>query len=249
MVLFKVFIVLAIVVVIFGIRIVSQWQKGVVFFLGKFSREVGPGLNIIIPFLEYVSYVDMRIRTMDVIPQEVMTKDSVPVKIDAVVYYKIFDAQKSIVAVENFGLASTLLAQSKLRDVLGKYDLDMFLANKDKISKDVLEALQGPTDDWGITIISVEIKNIEIPDNMKRAMAKEAEAIREKRSRLVKASAEEEASRKFTEAAKIIAESPNALILRQLQTWQEIGAEQNSLIILVPTEFATIVKNLQAEKQ
>ncbi|MCM8779654.1 MAG: SPFH domain-containing protein, partial [Candidatus Omnitrophica bacterium] len=129
-----------------------------------------------------------------------------------------------------------------------KYDLDTLLANKDKIGQEVLEALQGPTDDWGINIKSVEVKNIEIPDNMKRAMAKEAEAIREKRSRLVKASAEEEASKKFTEAAKTIEASPNALLLRQLQTWQEIGAEQNSLIILVPTEFAHIIKKIQGEK-
>ena len=244
----QVLIPLAVAIIIFGIRIVSQWQVGVVFCLGRFVRQIKPGLNIILPVLEYVRLVDMRIRTMDVIPQEIMTKDSVPVKIDAVVYYKIFDAPKSIIAVENFGMASTLLAQSKLRDVLGKYDLDTLLANKDQIGKEVLVALQGPTDEWGITIISVEIKNIELPDNMKRAMAKEAEAIREKRSRLVKASAEEEASRKFTEAAKVIAESPNALILRQLQTWQEIGAEQNSLVILVPTEFATIVKSLQDSK-
>ncbi len=240
---------LVVLAAIFGIRIVSQWQKGVVFRLGRYVREINPGFNIIIPFIETVQYVDMRIRTMDVIPQEVMTKDSVPTKIDAVVYYKIFDAVKSIVAVENFGLASTLLAQSKLRDVLGKYDLDTLLANKDQIGKEALEALQAPTDVWGITIISVEIKNIEIPDNMKRAMAKEAEAIREKRSRLVKASAEEEASRKFMEAAKIITESPNGLILRQLQTWQEIGAEQNSLIVLVPTEFAKVVQNIQIPKQ
>ncbi|HQP91801.1 MAG TPA: slipin family protein [Candidatus Omnitrophota bacterium] len=237
------------IIVIFGIRIVSQWQKGVVFRLGRYVREINPGFNIIIPFIETVQYVDMRIRTMDVVPQEMMTKDSVPAKIDAVVYYKIFDAVKSIVAVENFGLASVLLAQSKLRDVLGKYDLDTLLANKDKIGQEVLETLQEPTDAWGITIISVEIKNIEIPDNMKRAMAKEAEAIREKRSRLVKASAEEEASKKFMEAAKIIAESPNGLLLRQLQTWQEIGAEQNSLIVLVPTEFAKIVQNFQIPKQ
>jgi len=240
---------LAVVICIFGIRIVSQWQVGVVFRLGKYVRQIKPGLNIIIPILEYVRLVDMRIRTMDVIPQEIMTKDSVPVKIDAVVYYKIFDAPKSIIAVENFGMASTLLAQSKLRDVLGKYDLDTLLANKDQIGKEVLVALQGPTDEWGINIISVEIKNIELPDNMKRAMAKESEAVREKRSRLVKASAEEEASRKFMEAAKVMAESPNALILRQLQTWQEIGAEQNSLIILVPTEFAQIVKNLGGSKK
>ncbi len=241
-------VITAVVIVVFGIRIISQWQIGVVFRLGKHVRQIKPGLNIIIPILEYVAYVDMRIRTMDVTPQEVLTKDSVPVKIDAVVYYKIFDAPKSIIAVENFGMASTLLAQSKLRDVLGKYDLDTLLSNKDQIGKEILALLQGPTDEWGITVISVEIKNIEVPDNMKRAMAKEAEAIREKRSRLVKASAEEEASRKFTEAAKTMEESPNALMLRQLQTWQEIGAEQNSLIILVPTEFAKIIKSLQDNK-
>lgn len=240
----KLGIIVAVVLMFMGIRIVSQWQKGVVFRLGRFVREIGPGLNIIIPFIEYVQMVDMRIRTMDVIPQEIMTKDSVPSKIDAVVYYKIFDATKSIISVENFGMASTLLAQSKLRDVLGKYDLDMLLSNKDQIGVQILAALQAPTDVWGITIISVEIKNIEIPDNMKRAMAKEAEAIREKRSRLVKASAEEEAAKKFMEAAKIISESPNGMILRQLQTWQEIGAEQNSLIVLVPTEFAQMAKNL-----
>jgi regulator of protease activity HflC (stomatin/prohibitin superfamily) len=182
-------------IALLGIRIISQWQSGVVFRLGRFVRQISPGLNIIIPVLEYVKRVDMRIRTMDVIPQEIMTKDSVPVKIDAVVYYKIFDAPKSIIAVENFSMASTLLAQSKLRDVLGKYDLDTLLANKDQIGKEVLVALQGPTDEWGINIISVEIKNIELPDNMKRAMAKESEAVREKRSRLVKASAEEEASK------------------------------------------------------
>jgi len=249
MVIPQVILIIIVMICALGLRVVSQWQKGVVFRLGKYVREIKPGLNIIIPALEYVKFVDMRTRTMDVKPQEIMTKDSVPVKIDAVVYYKIFDAAKSIITVENYNLASTLLAQSKLRDVLGKYDLDMLLANKDKLGKEVLEILQGPTDQWGITIISVEIKNIEIPDNMKRAMAKEAEAVREKRSRIVKASAEAEASQKFMEAAKVISESPNALLLRQLQTWQEIGAEQNSLIILVPTEFAHIMKNLQLEKK
>ncbi len=246
------FLTIAVIVAVFicllGIRIVSQWQCGVVFRLGKFVRQIKPGLNVIIPVLEYVKRVDMRIRTMDVVPQEIMTKDSVPVKIDAVVYYKIFDAPKSIIAVENFSLASTLLAQSKLRDLLGKNDLDTLLSNKDQIGREVLTALQGPTDEWGINIISVEIKNIELPDNMKRAMAKESEAVREKRARLVKASAEDEASKKFTDAARTMDASPNALMLRQLQTWQEIGAEQNSLIILVPTEFAGMVKKLQDNK-
>jgi len=242
MFLLKPLVSVVIVIFIAGIRVISQWERGVVFRFGKFLREISPGLTWVIPILDSVYHVDMRIRTMDVIPQEVMTKDSVPTKIDAVVYYKIFDAQKSVTAVENFSYASTLLAQSKLRDVVGKYDLDTLLVSKDKIGNEVLGALQGPTDEWGVNIRSVEIKNIEIPDNMKRAMAKESEAIREKRARLVKASAEEEASKMFTTAAKTIAESPNALVLRQLQTWQEIGTEQNSLIILVPTEFAKILK-------
>lgn len=237
----KIVLAVAFIIFVFGIRVISQWQKGVIFRLGKFAKELNPGLVWVIPIIDSVYLVDMRIRTMDVIPQEVMTKDSVPTKIDAVVYYQIFDAQKSITGVENFAYASTLLAQSKLRDVVGKYDLDTFLASKDKIGGEVLSGLQGPTDQWGVNVKSVEIKNIEIPDNMKRAMAKESEAVREKRARLVKASAEKEASQMLTEAAKIIAESPNALVIRQLQTWQEIGAEQNSLIILVPTEFAKII--------
>jgi len=248
MALFKLLAFVAFVIFVAGIRVMSQWERGVVFRLGKFAKELLPGLSWVIPVIDSVYHVDMRIRTMDVVPQEVMTKDSVPTKIDAVVYYKIFDAQKSITAVENFSYASTLLAQSKLRDVVGKYDLDTLLASKDKIGDEALKALQGPTDQWGVNIQSVEIKNIEIPDNMKRAMAKESEAVREKRARLVKASAEEEASKMLTHAAQIIGDSPNALVLRQLQTWQEIGAEQNSLIILVPTEFAKILKNLNVEK-
>ncbi len=240
-----------ILIIIFAlsIRIVQQWQRGVVFFLGRYKRELKPGFNLIIPIFEYVRYVDVRTRTMDVTPQEVMTKDSVPVKIDAVVYYRVFDAMKSIIAVENFASASTLMAQSKLRDVVGKYDLDTLLASKDKIGKEILEALQGPTDNWGITIVSVEIKNIELPDNMKRAMAKEAEATREKRARQIKASAEEDASLAFLKAAKNMSEAPGAILLRQLQTWQEIGAEQNSLIILVPTEFANAIGRLQSKKE
>ena len=232
---------LVVLIGILGIRIISQWERGVIFRFGKFAGEIKPGLAWVIPIIDSVYHVDMRIRTMDVVPQEVMTKDSVPTKIDAVVYYQIFDAQKSITAVENFAYSSTLLAQSKLRDVVGKYDLDTFLASKDKIGGEVLNALQGPTDQWGVNVKSVEIKNIEIPDNMKRAMARESEAVREKRARLVKASAEEEASKMFVSAAKTIENNPSALILRQLQTWQEIGAEQNSLIILVPTEFAKIL--------
>lgn len=225
-----------------GIRIVSQWEKGLVFRFGKVIRTIDAGLNWIIPFIDSVIYVDTRIRTIDVVPQEIMTKDSVPVRIDAVVYYKIFDVKKSIIEVENFRSASTLMAQSKLRDVVSKYDLDTLLSQKDTIGNEVLKVLQIPTDVWGVNVTSVEIKNMEIPDNMKRAMAKESEAMREKRARIIKASAEFEASQKFSEAAKLM--TREALVLRQLQTWQEIGAEQNSTIILVPTDLISGLTNL-----
>lgn len=241
-------VVIVIVLLALSVRIIQQWDVGIVFLLGRYRREIHPGLNFIIPIFEWVKYVDMRTRTMDVVPQEVMTKDSVPTKVDAVVYYKVFDAKKSIIQVEDFMSASTLLAQSKLRDIVGKYDLDTLLSSKEKIGKEILDVLQGPTDEWGINIASVEIKNIEIPDNMKRAMAKEAEAMREKRARQIKASAEEDASKAFVAAADAMSTSPAALILRQLQTWQEIGAEQNSLIILVPTEFAGVLSNIKKEK-
>lgn len=236
------FIVIAFIIFINGLRVINQWEQGVIFLFGKYRRQIIPGLRWKIPVLERLIKVDMRVRTMDVVPQEVMTKDSVPTKIDAVVYYQIFDAPKSIIVIENFAYASTLLAQSKLRDVVGKYDLDMLLSSKDKIGDEVLVTLQGPTDEWGVNIKSVEIKNIEIPDNMKRAMAKESEAAREKRARLIKASSEEDASKMFASAAKTMADDPAALVLRQLQTWQEIGAEQNSLIVLVPTDFAKMLE-------
>ena len=228
---------------LFGLRIVNQWERGLVFRFGKVIKELEAGLKWVIPCIDLIKRVDIRIRTMDVIPQEIMTKDSVPTKIDAVVYYKIFDIKKAVLNVANYNQAATLLAQSKLRDIVGKYDLDTLLSSKEKIGTEVLNLLQEPTDEWGVTIKSVEIKNIEIPDNMKRAMAKESEAMREKRARLIKAEAEQEASKKFLDAAQIISQNPSALLLRQLQTWQEIGAEQNSLIVLVPTEFATMLKN------
>ena len=228
-----------------GLRIIGQWERGLVFRFGKAIKEVNVGLNWVIPLIDSIKKVDIRILTMDVKPQEIMTKDSVPTKIDAVVYYKVIDITKALLEAEDYEKASTLMAQSKLRDIIGKYDLDTLLSKKDTIGKEVLEVLQKPTDKWGVNVESVEIKNIEIPDNMKRAMAKEAEAMREKRARITKAEAEQEASKKFKEAADTISSNPTALMLRQLQTWQEIGAEQNSLIILVPTEFANMLSAIK----
>nr|MDO8116569.1 slipin family protein [Candidatus Sigynarchaeota archaeon] len=218
-----------------GLRVIQQWEEGLVFVLGKYRGKCQPGLTWIVPGITQLVRIDTRIRTMDVRPQEVITKDSATVSVDAVVYYKVFDTMKAKLNVKDFEYAATLLAQSALRDVVGKRTLDDLLVNKKELGATILNDIQAPTDVWGVNISAVEIKNVEVPPNMKRAMAKEAEAIREKRARQLKAEAEVDASKKFAEAASIISQTPNALRLRELQTWQEIGAEQNSLMILIPS--------------
>ncbi len=167
-----------------------------------------------------------------------MSADSVPVEVDAVVYYKIVDPIKAVIDVEDFAVASVKIAQTTLRDIVGKSDLDRLLTKKEEIGKDIQRIVDKATNPWGIKIIGIEIKDVILPKMLKRAMAKEAEASREKKARLIKADAEMESAKLFAKAAETIAKTPNALKLRQLQTWQEIGAEQNSLMILIPTEFA-----------
>ena len=229
-----------------GLRVIQQWEEGLVFVLGKYHGKRQPGLNWVLPGITQLVKIDMRVRTMDVKPQEVITKDSATVTVDAVVYYKVFDTMKAKLNVKDFEYAATLLAQSALRDVVGKGTLDELLTNKKEMGIAILNSIQEPTDVWGVTITSVEIKNVEVPENMKRAMAKEAEAIREKRARQLKAEAEVDASKKFSEAASIIAQNPLAMRLRELQTWQEIGAEQNSLMILIPSGLEGFAGSLAA---
>ncbi|MEX2681775.1 MAG: SPFH domain-containing protein [Candidatus Sigynarchaeota archaeon] len=225
---------------------IAQWEEGLVFLLGKYRGKRQHGLTRIVPGITQLVKIDTRIRTMDVRPQEVITKDSATVTVDAVVYYKVFDTMKAKLNVKDFEYAATLLAQSALRDVIGKRTLDDLLVNKKELGATILNDIQAPTDAWGVNISAVEIKNVEVPPNMKRAMAKEAEAIREKRARQLKAEAEVEASKKFAEAASIISQTPNALRLRELQTWQEIGAEQNSLMILIPSGLEGFASSLAA---
>jgi len=224
--------------VMLSVRIAAEWERAVILRLGKYSRVVGPGLFWIIPFFETTYKVDLRVRVWDVRPQEIMSADSVPVEVDAVVYYQIVNPKNAILNVENFAHASVKMAQTTPRDIVGKSDLDRLLMKKEEIGKDIQVILDKATDSWGIKVISVEIKDVVLPQMLKRAMAKEAEATREKKARLIKASAEYEASAKFEKAAETMMKSPAAMQLRQLQTWQEIGAEQNSLMILIPTDFA-----------
>ncbi len=225
-------------IIMAAIRIAAQWERVIILRLGKFSRIRGPGWFLIIPIFESTFKVDMRTRVWDVKPQEIMSSDSVPVEVDAVVYYKIIDPEKAVMNVEDFATASVKMAQTTLRDIVGKSDLDRLLTKKEEIGSDIQKIVDKATDPWGIKIISVEIKDVILPEMLKRAMAKEAEASREKKARLIKASAEEEASKRFRRAAQEMTKSPGGMQLRQLQTWQEIGAEQNSLMILIPTEFA-----------
>ncbi len=227
-----------------SIRIAAEWERAIILRLGKYSRMVGPGLFLIIPFFETTFKVDLRVRVWDVKPQEIMSADSVPVEVDAVVYYQITDPKKAIMNVEDFAVASVKMSQTTLRDIVGKSDLDRLLMKKEEIGNDIKIILDKATDPWGIRVISVEIKDVVLPEMLKRAMAKEAEATREKKARLIKASAEQEAAAKFEKAASVMLKSPPAMQLRQLQTWQEIGAEQNSLMILIPTEFAKSMGSL-----
>ena len=233
-------VILILILVASSIKINREWERAVILRLGRYKRTGGPGLFIKLPFVEGFRRLDTRTRVMDVERQSIITKDSVTVEVDAFVYYKIKEkeASKAILNVENWEQASTTLAQTTLRDKVGKHVLDDLLSKKDEIGKEIKEMLDRETDDWGISVTSVEIKDVIIPESMERAMAKEAEATREKRARVTKAEGELEASKKLKEASETLAKSPHAVTLRQLQTWQEIGAEQNSLVIVVPSEMA-----------
>ncbi|NOX71857.1 MAG: slipin family protein [Candidatus Micrarchaeota archaeon] len=222
-----------------SIKVAAEWERVIILRMGRYSRMVGPGLFFIVPIFEQAFRTDIRVRVWDVQPQEIMSSDSVPVEVDAVVYYKIVDPIKAVIDVEDFAVASVKIAQTTLRDIVGKSDLDRLLTKKEEIGKDIQRIVDKATNPWGIRIIGVEIKDVILPEMLKRAMAKEAEASREKKARMIKADAEMESAKLFAKAAETIAKTPNALKLRQLQTWQEIGAEQNSLMILIPIEFAS----------
>ena len=219
-----------------AIKVNREWEEAVILRLGKFQRIVKSGIYLIIPAVEQFYRLSLRIQVMDVPPQKIITKDSVTVQVDAVVYYRISDIKKAVLNIENWENASTLLAQTTLRDKVGQHDLDDLLTKKEMLGKEIKDALDPPTDKWGISIEGVEIKNVIIPTDMERAMAKEAEAFREKRSRITKAEGELIASQKLKEAGDLLAQG-SGLVIRQLQTWQEIGAEQNSLIVVVPMDF------------
>ena len=238
-------IVLVIVYVLIGFRIAQEYERSVVFRLGRYQSLKGPGLYWIIPFIERQAKVDMRTITVTVEQQETITKDSVTAKVSAVLWYKITDPQKAIIAVENYRAAVYQVALTTLRNIIGQHVLDEVLKSRDTINETLRSIVDSATAGWGIKIEMVEMKDVEIPVSMQRVMAMEAEAVREKRARIIKASAESEAAQKLTEAANIIAANPLALELRRMQMVQEIGAEQNTTtVVLMPSEMVSLAGSL-----
>ena len=225
-------------IVLLGVRIVQEYERCVVFRLGRYQRVAGPGLFWIIPLVEWTTKVDLRTRTQAVEQQETITKDSVTINVNAVLWYRIADPAKAIIAVENYGAAVYQVALTSLRNIIGQHVLDEVLKERDAINGALRAIVDEATTPWGIRIEMVEMKDVEIPEAMQRAMAREAEAVREKRARLIKADAECEAAKKLTEPAVQMIDSPMALELRRLQMVAEIGAENNTTtVIMLPSDI------------
>ncbi len=214
-----------------AIRIVQQYERGVIFVLGRLIGAKGPGLFLVPPFISRMSKVDLRIVTLTVPPQEVITRDNVTIKVTAVLYFYVVDAVAAIVNVVNFQQATTQIGQTTLRNVLGQSELDELLAERNKINRDLQAIIDEHTERWGVKVTAVEIKDVELPTSMQRAMAKQAEAEREKRAKVIHAQGELQASTQLAQAAEVIGSQPAALQLRYLQTLTEIAVEKNSTII------------------
>lgn len=243
---FLIYIILFIIIFIIlpGLRVVQQYQKGVVFRFGKIVRVKEPGLNFVIPYIEVMRKVDFRTVTLPIPPQKIITKDNVSVDVSAVAYYKIVDAVKSIVAIENVMSAINQIAQTSVRNIVGKFQLDEILSERETINKEITGVLDMHTESWGVVVSVVEIKDIELPEGMQRAMAKQAEAEREKRAKIIAAEGEFLASQKLADTADVMAKHPIALQLRNLQTMAEISVEKNSTIIF-PAQFMSTIADIQ----
>ncbi len=230
--------VLVIVFMSVALRVLNEYERGVVFRLGRVIQAKGPGLIILIPVIDKMVKVSMRLIAMDVDPQDVITRDNVSVKVNAVIYFRVIDAIKAVVEVESYNYAISQLAQTTLRSVCGQAELDELLSDRDKINSQLQEILDTQTDPWGIKVATVELKHIDLPQEMQRSMAKQAEAERERRAKIINAEGEQQAATKLAEASEIIRDHPMALQLRYLQTMREMSAEQNTTIIFpFPIDF------------
>jgi len=227
-----VFVILIVLYVLSAIHILKEYERGVVFRLGKLMPEPkGPGVVLVFRPIDTIVRVSLRTAVHDVPPQDIITRDNVSVKVNAVVYYRVIDPRRAIVEVENYTYATSQLAQTTLRSVLGQAELDDLLASRDRLNQELQRILDSQTDPWGIKVSAVEVKHVDLPEDMRRAMARQAEAEREKRAKIIHAEGELIASEKLSQAAAVIATEPGAMTLRYLQTLNEIAAEQNSTIV------------------
>ncbi|RKX21494.1 MAG: slipin family protein [Candidatus Zixiibacteriota bacterium] len=226
------------------IKILKEYERGVIFRLGRLIGMKGPGLIILIPIIDKMVRVDLRVVTFDIPPQDVITKDNVSIKVNAVLYFQVVQANNAIVSVVNYFEATSQIAQTTLRSVLGQVELDDLLAQRDKINAELQHIIDDQTEPWGIKVSVVEVKNVDLPPEMMRAMAKQAEAERERRAKVIHAEGEYQASQKLADAAQVIATAPNAMQLRFLQTLTEVSAEKNSTLVFpVPIDLLSSLKN------
>lgn len=235
---FIVVVFFAIIILFNAIRILREYERGVIFRLGRLIRVKGPGLILLIPIIDKMVRVSLRTVVLDVPSQDIITQDNVSIKVNAVVYFRVLEPQNAIVQVENFLAATSQISQTTLRSVLGQSDLDDLLSQREKINHKLQQIIDANTEPWGIKVSNVEVKQIDLPTEMQRAMAKQAEAERERRSKIIAAEGEFQASQRLAEAAKILSEEPSALTLRYLQTLREIATEKNSTTIFpVPIDL------------
>lgn len=238
-------VVFGVILILFNtIKILKEYERAVVFRLGRLTGQRGPGLIILIPMIERMVRVDLRVITYDIPPQDVITKDNVSIKVNAVLYFQVTEPNNAIVSVANFFEATSQIAQTTLRSVLGQQELDDLLQNREKINSELQSIIDEQTEPWGVKVLVVEVKNVDLPPEMTRAMAKQAEAERERRAKVIHAEGEFQASQKLADAAKIIATAPNAMQLRFLQTLTDVAAEKNSTLIFpVPIDLLSSLNN------
>ena len=238
-------VVLLILLLLASIRILQEYRRGVVFFLGRFQDVKGPGLFFLIPVVQKMEVVDLRVITMDVPEQDVISQDNVTVRVNAVLYFRVVDPQKAIIQVENYVNATSQLAQTTLRSVLGKHDLDEMLSERDKLNDDIQEIIDAQTEAWGIKVANVEIKHVDLDESMIRAIARQAEAERERRAKVIHAEGEQQAAEKLVEAADIMSRNPAALQLRYLQTMSDMSNKNASTIVFpLPMDIMEAFKTM-----
>ena len=242
---FLIFLIILLILIISSIKQINEYERGILFRFGKFKKVMEPGWNVVIPIIDFYKKVDIRTKAVDVPEQETITKDNVSVKINAVIYYKIFDATKSVLAVENYYYAVEQLAQTTMRNIVGSVTLDELLAEREKISEEICKIIDAATDPWGVKVENVELKDVSLPEDMKRVIARAAEAEREKIAVITKAEGEVEASNNLAKAAEVMSKTPGAMHLRTLSTINDISSDQsNTIVFALPIEVLEAIKGI-----